>query len=154
MESQQQRTLQPTQPSTEILDKLEPPIEAPLEECAHRLSPRLILQAFQASQTADEPAWESQFVVNKLATATNMPRAFSSAATEASVDEDASILIDFINYEGLDLKRLPGFNVLNHMTDSHVTTKYIYASFMILVEQSINHCITFSHNIPQVLAST
>ena len=40
------------------------------------------------------------------------------------------------------------------MTDSHVTTKYICASFMILVEQSINHCITFSHNIPQVLDLT
>ena len=35
-----------------------------------------------------------------------------------------------------------------------MTTKYIYTSFMFLVEQSINHCITFNDILFQVLIST
>ena len=39
------------------------------------------------------------------------------------------------------------------MTDGHMTTKYICTSFMFLVEQSINHCITFNQDVSQVLVS-
>jgi len=40
------------------------------------------------------------------------------------------------------------------MAYGHVTTKYICTSFVFLVEQSINHCTVFNHNISQVLILT
>lgn len=50
-------------------------------------------------------------MANKLAVVTKPPRASSSAAKEASVEDNAVLSIDFTNYEGLDLKRLPGYIV-------------------------------------------
>ena len=51
-------------------------------------------------------------------------------------------------YEG------PSHNTVEIMTDGHVTIKYICTSFMFLVEQSINHCITFNQDVSHVLIST
>lgn len=114
LESQLQLTPPPTQLSIEVPSEREPPIEVPestptrsiepptqLEERARRPSPQPIRQAF-------EPAWESQLVAEKPLTATQPPRAFSSAATEAS-EEGEALEVSFTDFEGLDWKRVKGF---------------------------------------------
>ena len=112
--------------SIEIPEEPEPPIEVPQStpsrsieplkqpgERSRRSSPRPILQAFRAAQHVNKQAWESQLVANKSAIATESPRAFSSAATEASVDveDEPATPIDLTDNAGLDLQRVPGYNV-------------------------------------------
>lgn len=92
------------EPLTEVPIETEPPIEVPtstiaVEERVRRPSPLPILQASQASQPVNEPAWESELVATKPTTATQLPLAFSSAATEASDVDDGPV--DFTNYEAL-----------------------------------------------------
>lgn len=107
LESQLQLTPPPTQLSIEVPSEPELPIEVPEsaptrsiepptqpEERARRSSPQPILQAF-------EPAWESQLVAEKPPTATQPPRAFSSAATEAS-EEGEALDVSFTDFKGLD----------------------------------------------------
>jgi hypothetical protein len=88
---------------------IEPPTQP--ENRTWRPSPRPILQASQASRSVDEPAWELQLVANKPLSASAQPRAFSSAATEASVEDAEEPDVDFKDYESVDWKRLKGFAV-------------------------------------------
>ncbi|KAG9382358.1 Dimer-Tnp-hAT multi-domain protein [Pyrenophora tritici-repentis] len=108
---------QPTQP-IELPEIIEPPtraIEPPCkpvqqpEERPRRASPLPILAASQASRLTDEPAWESQLMFDKPEDSIVQPLAFSSAATEASVEEDSAVSVDFRDFEGVDWSRLKGF---------------------------------------------
>ncbi|KAG9375519.1 hypothetical protein A1F94_013910 [Pyrenophora tritici-repentis] len=71
-----------------------------------RASPLPILAASQASRLTDEPAWESQLMFDKPEDSIVQPLAFSSAATEASVEEDSAVSVDFRDFEGVDWSRL------------------------------------------------
>ncbi|KAF2726514.1 hypothetical protein EJ04DRAFT_453214, partial [Polyplosphaeria fusca] len=104
--------IQPIQPPIEVPEHTPEPLTELLtqpEERSQRASPWPILQASQASQPANEPAWESQLVAKKPPIATVQTRAFSSAATEASVEEDAAPPINFTDFNGVDWSRLKGF---------------------------------------------
>jgi hypothetical protein len=61
-----------------------------------------ILAASQVSQPADKLAWESQLMFDKLEDSIVQPLAFSSAVTEASVEEDSAVSVDFRDFEGVD----------------------------------------------------
>jgi hypothetical protein len=61
-----------------------------------------ILAASQASQSAGEPAWESQLMLDKLEDSIVQPLAFSSAATEASMEEDSAVSVNFRDFKGVN----------------------------------------------------
>ncbi|KAF7450425.1 Dimer-Tnp-hAT multi-domain protein [Pyrenophora tritici-repentis] len=105
----------PTEPPTQVIEPptraIEPPckpVQQP-EERPRRASPLPILAASQASRLTDEPAWESQLMFDKPEDSIVQPLAFSSAATEASVEEDSAVSVDFRDFEGVDWSRLKGF---------------------------------------------
>lgn len=81
------------------------PESASTRERASRPSPRPMLQASQA----DKHPWEVQLVSSKPTEATQPPRAYISAATEASADSEAEqVVINFLDLEGLDWTRVSG----------------------------------------------
>ncbi|KAF2820898.1 hypothetical protein CC86DRAFT_386925 [Ophiobolus disseminans] len=106
----------PDPPTEELLTQaIEPPIKSPTraieppcepvqqpEERPRRLSPVPVLAASQASQSAGEPAWESQLMLNKPEDSIVQPLAFSSAATEASIEDDSAVSVDFRDFEGVN----------------------------------------------------
>ena len=98
----------PIKPPTRAIEPPCEPVQQP-EERPRRPSPVPILAASQASQLADEPAWESQLMFDKPEDSIVQPLAFSSAATEASVEEDSAVSVDFRDFEGVDWSRLKGF---------------------------------------------
>jgi hypothetical protein len=99
---------QAIEPPTRAIKPPCKPVQQP-EERPRRASLLPILAASQASQPADEPAWESQLMYDKPEDSIVQPLAFSSAATEASVEEDSAVSVDFRDFEGVDWSRLKGF---------------------------------------------
>ncbi|KAG9375767.1 hypothetical protein A1F94_013716 [Pyrenophora tritici-repentis] len=95
------------EPPTRAIEPPCKPVQQP-EERPRRASPLPILAASQASRLTDEPAWESQLMFDKPEDSIVQPLAFSSAATEASVEEDSAVSVDFRDFEGVDWSRLRG----------------------------------------------
>lgn len=81
-----------------------------LESLPRRPSPRREI-ALQTSQDTDKPTWESQLMLERLENSIVQPSTGSSAATNATTEDDGVVGVDFSDYNGLDWARLPGFRV-------------------------------------------
>ena len=91
----------PIEPPTRAIEPPYKPVQQP-EERPRRASPLPVLAASQASQFADEPAWESQLMFDKPEDSIVQPLAFSSAATKALVEEDSAVSVNFCDFKGVD----------------------------------------------------
>ncbi|KAG9383840.1 Dimer-Tnp-hAT multi-domain protein [Pyrenophora tritici-repentis] len=87
---------QPTQPIELPESTPDPPTEPPTE----------VIEP--PTRAIEPPSWESQLMFDKPEDSIVQPLAFSSAATEASVEEDSAVSVDFRDFEGVDWSRLKG----------------------------------------------